>query len=75
MKSIAKLIIVLVVIVVVIKFVEPVNNWARGNLPQEVLALIGEKPKSIFEKSSDFIGDNVKKGTGIVEDIIDKVKK
>ena len=74
MKSIAKLIIVLALVVVAIKLIEPVNDWARGNLPEEILTLIGEKPKGIFERSSDFIGDTMKEGSGVIEDIVDKIK-
>jgi hypothetical protein len=73
-KSFYQLILVLVILVIAIKFVPPVNSWARGNLPESVLTLIGEKPKNIFERGSDIIGNSIKKGTNLVEDVVDKVK-
>ena len=51
------IIVVLITIIVVgsLKYVEPVNSWARGNLPEEVLKILGEKPKGLFEKVGDLI--------------------
>ncbi|MCG8337470.1 MAG: hypothetical protein MJE63_23455 [Proteobacteria bacterium] len=72
-KGIFRLIIVLAIVILAIKFVPPVNNWARGNLPEPVLALIGEKPKNIFERGSDAIGNTIQKGKNMVGDIVDKV--
>lgn len=73
-KMIYSLILVLVVLAVAIKYAPPVNSWARANLPESVLGLIGEKPKNVFERSADAIGDSVKKGTDLVEGIVEKVK-
>lgn len=73
-KSLFQLILVLVILIIAIKFVPPVNNWARGNLPEAVLTLIGERPKNVFERGSDIIGNSIKKGTNLVEDVVDKVK-
>ncbi|TRZ75935.1 MAG: hypothetical protein D4R93_04130 [Deltaproteobacteria bacterium] len=73
-KSLYQLILVLVILVIAIKYVPPVNSWARANLPESVLTLIGEKPKDVFERSADMIGESIKKGTNLVEDIVEKVK-
>ncbi len=73
-KGLIQIIFVIAVLVVAIKFVPQVNDWARGNLPESVLTLIGEKPKGIFERSSDVISDGLKKTKTAVEDLVDKVK-
>ena len=73
-KSLYQLILVLVILVIGIKYVPPVNSWARANLPESVLTLIGEKPKNVFERSADMIGESIKKGTNLVDDIVEKVK-
>lgn len=48
--SLYQLILVLVILVIAIKYAPPVNSWARSNLPESVLILIGEKPKNVFER-------------------------
>lgn len=73
-KSLYQLILVLVIVVIAIKYVPPVNSWARANLPESVLTLIGEKPKNVFERSADMIGESINKGTNLVEGIVEKVK-
>ncbi len=50
-----KLVIILLIVIGAIKFVEPVNNWARGHLPEEILEIIGEKPKNLLEKVGDLV--------------------
>lgn len=40
------------------------------HLPESILALIGEKPKDVFERSLDRIEEGIKKGTDAVEDIV-----
>lgn len=74
-KSLYQLILVLVILVIAVKYVPPVNNWARGNLPESILALIGEKPKDVFERSLDRIEEGIKKGTDAVDNIVRRVKK
>jgi len=69
-----QLILVLAILVLAIKYVPPMNHWARTNLPESILTLIGEKPKNIFERSADRIGEHMKKGTSLVEDMVEKVK-
>jgi hypothetical protein len=61
MKTGILLIIIIAISIVAIKFVPVVNDWARGNFPESVLTIIGEKPKSIFEKGSDVIRGELKK--------------
>ncbi len=73
-KGLVKLIILLVVVISAIKFVPFINSWAREVLPEQVLALIGEKPKGIFERGSDLVGDSIEKGSELVDDLVDKVK-
>ncbi len=73
-KGIYQLIIVIAILVIAIKFVPPVNKWARGNLPEPILSLIGEKPQNIFERGSDTIGNTIEKGKDLVGDLVDKVK-
>ncbi len=72
-RSIIQILIVLIFIVIAIKFVPQVNDWARGNLPEEILTVIGEKPKGIFEFGSDSISDGIKKGSDMIKDLTDKV--
>ena len=55
MKNVIIVFLISLIVVGSIKFVEPVNNWARGNLPEELLNLLGEKPKGLFEKVGDLI--------------------
>ena len=74
-KGLWQIVFVIIIVVIAIKFVPPVNNWARGNLPEPLLTVLGEKPKSVFERGSDFIGDSLKKGSNLVDDLVDKVKK
>jgi hypothetical protein len=69
-----QILVILVLLVVMIKFVPPVNDWARGNLPESVLTLIGEEPQSALEKGTDFLGKELKKGKDAVGDLIDKIK-
>ncbi len=63
MKNLLRIILVLIVIVLAIKYVPPVNDIARSNLPGPVLELMGEKPKNVFEKGLDQI-----------DSVIDKIK-
>ena len=75
MKSkLIKLIILLVAIIAAIKLVPFVNDVAREYLPEEVLALIGEKPKGFFEKSTDVLQEGLNKGADVIEDIADKIR-
>lgn len=74
LKILYQLILVLVILVIAIKYVPPVNSWARSNLPESVLTLIGEKPKNVFERSADVISESIKKGTNLVDDIVETVK-
>tara|TARA_B100000614_G_C14548131_1_gene492879 strand:- start:1375 stop:1557 length:183 start_codon:yes stop_codon:yes gene_type:complete len=55
MKNLIIIFLISVIVVGSIKFVEPVNKWARGNLPEEVLKILGEKPKGLIEKVGDLI--------------------
>ncbi len=71
--GLVQLVLVLIILVIIIKFVPPVNDWARGNLPEPVLTIIGEKPKSIFEKGGDFLGKGIKKGSDAVDNLVDKI--
>ncbi|MBU2510467.1 hypothetical protein KJ966_03985 [bacterium] len=73
-KSLIQLIFVIAILVIAIKFVPPVNDWARGNLPESLLTLIGEKPKNIFERGNDAISDGMKKTKTAIEDLVEKVK-
>ncbi|MBM4314826.1 MAG: hypothetical protein FJ122_13055 [Deltaproteobacteria bacterium] len=73
-KSLYQLILVLVILVIAIKYVPPLNSWARATLPESVLTLIGEKPKNVFERSADVISESIKKGTNLVEDMVETVK-
>lgn len=73
-KAWIRIIIVIAIIVVAIKLVPPVNDWARGNLPEPVLRLLGEEPKNIFERGADKLGDSLQKGKDLVNDVVDKVK-
>lgn len=73
-KGLIQIIVVLAVLVAVIKFVPQVNDWARGNLPEQVLTLIGEKPKNAFERGTDFIEGGLKKTTNAVENLVDSIK-
>ena len=70
-----QVVIILILLIVIIKFVPPVNNWARGSLPESILTIIGEKPKSVFEKGADLLGDGLEKGKETVQDLVDTVKK
>lgn len=74
MKKLITLIILLAAGVAAIKYVEPVKDWARETLPEDVLTLIGEEPKGLFEKGADAISEGLEKGSEIVEDLVDKVK-
>lgn len=74
-KGLVQIILVLIIMVIAIKYVPQVNDWARGNLPEAVLTIIGEKPKGIFEWGSDSISDGLKKGSDMVDDLVDKVTK
>lgn len=49
-KLVFLILIVLILCVVAIKFVPPINDIARDHLPDEILTLIGEDPKNIFEQ-------------------------
>ncbi len=53
MKKIVGVIVVIIIVVSMIKFVPPINDIARENLPASILNLIGEKPKGLFEKGLD----------------------
>ena len=57
--KILKLLAALILLVVVIKFVPPINNIARENLPAPVLKLIGEKPMGVLEKGMNRLNDLV----------------
>lgn len=72
-KGIVQIAIVIAILVFAIKFVPPINDWARGNLPEPVLAIIGEKPKNIFERGADKLGNSLKKGKNMVNDLVEKV--
>ncbi len=72
-KGLIQIIIVIAILVVAIKFVPPINDWARGNLPEPVLTLIGEKPKNVFERGGDAISDGLNKTKNAVKDLVDKV--
>lgn len=67
------LIIIVAILVAAIKFVEPVNDWARGSLPEGILELIGEEPKGLFGRGSDLIEDSLNKGSDVVDDLVDKI--
>lgn len=73
-KSWIQMLIVIIIVVFAIKFVPPINDWARSSLPEPLLTVIGEEPKNIFERGSDFMKDGVEKGSNLVEDLVDKVK-
>ena len=72
-KGFTQILFVLIILVFAIKFVPPVKDWARGNLPESLLTMIGEEPKGLFELGSDSISDGLKKGSNMVEDLVDKV--
>ncbi|MCP4755870.1 MAG: hypothetical protein GY866_33835 [Proteobacteria bacterium] len=59
-KSLLKLIVLLIAFVVLVKFVPPVQDLAREYLPGQVLDLIGESPKGIMEKGLDRVVDKIK---------------
>ncbi len=61
---ILKLIVLLIALIAIIKYIPPANDLAREHLPEQVLDLIGEDPKGVFEGGVDgFDGfvDNLKK--------------
>ena len=47
------------IIVVLIKVFPVVNDLAQSYVPSEILSLIGEEPKGIFEKSANEIGNTL----------------
>jgi len=72
--GLVQILLVLILMVIIIKFVPPVNDWARDNLPEPVLTIIGEEPRSVFERGSDILGKGLKKGSEAVDDLVDKIK-
>lgn len=62
-KSLLRLILLLIVLVLVLKYIPPINDIARSNLPEPVLDLLGEHPKGLLEKGLDQI-----------DSVIDKIK-
>lgn len=67
-KSWVSLILFLALVIVTIKFVPPVNDWARGNLPAPVLRSIGEEPKNFLERGMDDIGEGIEDAADEVRD-------
>ena len=63
-KFIAFILISIILFVLAVKLVEPVNDFARENLPDEILRIIGEKPKNVFEKGLDSVKDAINSISG-----------
>ncbi|MBF0274518.1 MAG: hypothetical protein HQK84_04720 [Nitrospinae bacterium] len=68
MKVVVGTVIVLVILVITIKFVEPVNDFARTHFPEPILSLLGEKPKGIIEKSLDKVEKGLEDMGDAIED-------
>ncbi len=43
-----------------IKFVDPVNKWARATLPSAILEAIGEEPLGLLEQGLDELKNLIK---------------
>jgi len=62
-KSLLRIILLLIVVVLLIKYIPPINDLAKSNLPEWILDLLGEDPLNLLEKGLDQ-----------VESVIDKIK-
>ena len=71
---IVKLVVILLIVIALIKFVPPINDLARENLPESVLGLIGEKPMGLFERGSDLMGDSIEKGSEFIKGVVEDIK-
>ncbi|MDT8445284.1 MAG: hypothetical protein RRB13_00140 [bacterium] len=65
------LILALALLVLALKYIPPVNDWARGNLPEAVLSLIGERPKNFLERGADGLGKGLEKATDKVKGLLE----
>ncbi|MDX2471283.1 MAG: hypothetical protein QNL04_11990 [SAR324 cluster bacterium] len=61
MKSpIISLVFLIILALGAIKFVAPVNKWARATLPPQVLGAIGEEPIGLLEQGLDELKSLIK---------------
>ena len=57
---IMSLVFLIAILFAAVKFVPPVNHWARVALPDQVLEIIGEEPIGFLEQGLDEIKKLVK---------------